>query len=58
MAAAGGRHYDTFEEAADVMVVEDSTIFPDMDAHWQYEEIFKKYLGLYKNLRTMMREDG
>ena len=40
------------------MVVEDSTIFPDMDAHWQYEEIFKKYLGLYKNLRTMMREDG
>ena len=58
VAAAGGRHYDTFEEAADVMVVEDSTIFPDMDAHWQYEEIFKKYLGLYKNLRTMMREDG
>ena len=58
VAAAGGRHYNTFEEAADAMVTEDSTIYPDMDAHLRYMEVFKKYLKLYKSLKTMMREDG
>lgn len=57
VAAAQGRHYKTFEEAADAMVTTSEVIEPDMAANEKYKAVFDTYLKLYENLKNMMRDE-
>ena len=56
VAAARGRYYNSFQEAAEHMVIPKKIIKPDMDKHQKYIPYFKKYLELYKNLREFMHQ--
>ena len=56
VAAVGTGIYQSFDEATDGMVQMAYTVEPDMDAHAQYEKVFKKYQKLYANLKDMMHE--
>ena len=56
VAAARGRYYNSFQEAAEHMVIPKKIIKPDMDKHQKYLPYFKKYLELYKNLREFMHQ--
>lgn len=56
VAAVGTGIYQSFDEATDGMVQMAYTVEPDMDAHVQYEKVFKKYQKLYANLKDMMHE--
>lgn len=57
VAAAQGRYYKTFEEAADAMVTTSEVIEPDMTANEKYKAVFETYLKLYDNLKKMMRDE-
>ena len=55
-AASKGRHYESFQAAADRMVVPEIVVEPDMEKHSLYQKPFQKYLKLYKCLKEMMHE--
>ena len=57
LAAAGGRYYQSFQEAADAMIRVKNSYTPDMEKHAAYEKPYQKYLKLYQNLKTMMSEE-
>lgn len=55
-AAAQGRFYKSFQEAAEHMVIPKTVIYPDMEKHQAYEPYFRKYLALYESLRDLMHQ--
>ena len=46
-----------FQEAADSMIRIRDRYIPDMEKHEAYEKPYRKYLELYRNLKTMMSEE-
>lgn len=56
VAAAQGRFYNDFQEAAEHMVIPKKVIRPDMEKHQAYQPYFKKYLALYESLRDFMHQ--
>lgn len=57
LAGVGTGMYQNYEEAVTLTVKETRKHEPDLEITKNYERIFKRYLDLYKNLETFMKEE-